>query len=195
VGRTYDSVIRVNSQSGKGGVAYLMETEYGVVMPRRLQVEFSGVVQAHADAHGGEVSAAELWRLFSATYLEATAPVQYLEHHLFVEGKAQGIRLAVDIDGTRRVLTGEGNGPIDAAVHALRGAGLELQVRSFEERSMAASRDGGDARACAFVEIAVRGRELHGVGIDDNIVTASLKAIVSGLNRSQPLLEVAQLSA
>ncbi|HTY99687.1 MAG TPA: 2-isopropylmalate synthase [Rhodocyclaceae bacterium] len=185
VGRSYDSVIRVNSQSGKGGIAYLMETEYGVVMPRRLQVEFSGVVQEYTDAHGSEVGAADLWRLFAATYLDAAAPVRYREHHLFEKGKAQGIRLAVDLAGTPHVLTGEGNGPIDAAIHALRGAGIEVQVRSYEERSMAASRDGGDARACAFVEIAVGGRECYGVGIDDNIVTASLKAIVSGLNRSR----------
>ena len=183
VGRSYDSVIRVNSQSGKGGVAYLLETGYGVVMPRRLQVEFSAVVQAHADAHGSELAAADLWRLFSATYLEGLRPVRYREHHLFEKGKLQGIRLAVDIDGTAHVLTGEGNGPIDAAIHALRSAGIDVQVRSYEERSMAASKSGGDARACAFVEIALGGRECFGVGIDENIVTASLKAIVSGLNR------------
>jgi 2-isopropylmalate synthase len=183
VGRSYDSVIRVNSQSGKGGVAYLLETEYGIVMPRRLQVEFSGVVQEYAEVQGSEVTAADLWRLFSTTYLETQAPVHYREHHLFEKGKAQGIRLAVDIDGAPHVLNGEGNGPIDAAVHALRGAGIDVQVRSYEERSMAASIDGADAQACAFVEIVIQGREFYGVGIDENIVTASLKAIVSGLNR------------
>ncbi|MBS1190808.1 MAG: 2-isopropylmalate synthase [Rhodocyclaceae bacterium] len=184
VGRSYDSVIRVNSQSGKGGIAYLMETEYGVVMPRRLQVEFSGVVQQHTDAHGSEVSAADIWQLFSATYLEPAAPVRYREHHLFEHGKAQGIRLSIDIDGTPHLLTGEGNGPIDAAIHALRGAGIQVQVRSYEERSMGGSADGGEAQACAFMEIAAGGREFYGVGIDGSIVTASLKAIVSGLNRS-----------
>jgi 2-isopropylmalate synthase len=188
VGRSYDSVIRVNSQSGKGGVAYLLETEYGIVMPRRLQVEFSGVVQEYAEARGSEVTAADLWRLFSTTYLETQEPVHYREHHLFEKGKAQGIRLAVDIDGAPRVLNGEGNGPIDAAVHALRGAGIDVQVRSYEERSMAASLDGGDAKACAFVEIVIEGREFYGVGMDDNIVTASLKALVSGLNRVSPRL-------
>jgi len=198
IGRSYDSVIRVNSQSGKGGITYLMETEHGVVMPRRLQVEFSGVVQQHTDSHGSEVSAADIWQLFAATYLDSAAPVRYREHHLFEHGKAQGIRLSIDIDGTPHLLSGEGNGPIDAAVHALRGAGIEVQVRSYEERSMAASIDGGDARACAFVEIAARGREFYGVGIDGNIITASLKAIVSGLNRSsqgRPLCEAAQISA
>jgi len=184
VGRSYDSVIRVNSQSGKGGIAYLLETEYGVVMPRRLQVEFSGVVQQHADSHGSELTAADIWQLFCRTYLEPVGPVHYREHHLFEHGSAQGIRLSVDIDGTAHLLSGEGNGPIDAAIHALRGAGMQVQVRSYEERSMAPSQDGGEARACAFVEMACDGREFYGVGIDGNIVTASLKAIVSGLNRS-----------
>ena len=184
VGRSYDSVIRVNSQSGKGGIAYLMESEHGVVMPRRLQVEFSGVVQKHTDAHGGEVSADDIWRLFSDTYLESTAPVRYREHHLFEQGNAQGIRLTVDIDGAPHLLTGTGNGPIDAAVHALQGAGISVQVRSYEERSMAPSGEAGDAQACAFMEIAATGRgECYGVGIDDNIVTASIKALLSGVNR------------
>jgi 2-isopropylmalate synthase len=154
-------------------------------MPRRLQVEFSGIVQRHTDALGSEVSAADLWQLFGATYLVADGAVRYREHHLFEKGKAQGIRLAIDLDGMPCVLTGEGNGPIDAAVHALRGAGIEVQVRSYEERSMAASSDGGNARALAVLEIVVQGREWHGVGIDDNIVTASIKAIVSALSRSR----------
>ncbi|MDQ5944612.1 MAG: 2-isopropylmalate synthase [Pseudomonadota bacterium] len=186
VGRSYDSVIRVNSQSGKGGIAYLMEAEYGVVMPRRLQVEFSGVVQAHADKHGGEVSATDIWALFSATYLDAEAPVRYRDHHLFEHGSAQGIRLNVDINGTPHLLTGEGNGPIDAAVHALQGAGIDIQVRSYEERSMGASGEAGNASACAFIEIAGTGsKEMFGVGIDPNIVTASIRALLSGVSRMQ----------
>ncbi|MFC5301344.1 2-isopropylmalate synthase [Azospira restricta] len=187
LGRSYDSVIRVNSQSGKGGVAYLLEAEYGVAMPRRLQVEFSGVVQAHADAHGGEVSAADIWQLFAATYLEGGAPLRYREHHLFEHGAAQGIRLQVDIDGTPHLLTGEGNGPIDAAVHALQQAGIRVAVRSYEERSLGASGEGGNARACAFVELAGAGGrgERYGVGIDGNIVTAAIRALVSGVNRLQ----------
>ncbi|MDQ5907813.1 MAG: 2-isopropylmalate synthase [Pseudomonadota bacterium] len=186
VGRSYDSVIRVNSQSGKGGIAYLMEAEYGVVMPRRLQVEFSGVVQAHADKHGGEVSATDIWALFSATYLDAEAPVRYRDHHLFEHGSAQGIRLNVDINGTPHLLTGEGNGPIDAAVHALQGAGIDIQVRSYEERSMGASGEAGNASACAFIEIAGPGsKEMFGVGIDPNIVTASIRALLSGVSRMQ----------
>jgi len=186
VGRNYDSVIRVNSQSGKGGIAYLLETEYGVVMPRRLQVEFSSVVQNHADSHGGEISAAAIWQLFSITYLDASAPLGYREHHLFEHGAAQGIRLNVDIQGVSHLLAGEGNGPIDAAVHALQSVGINVQVRSYEERAMGASGEAGDARACAFVEIAnlAGGGECYGVGMDSNIVTASIKALVSGINRA-----------
>ena len=183
LGRSYDSVIRVNSQSGKGGIAYLMETEFGVVMPRRLQVEFSGVVQQYTDTHGSEVSASALWRLFSATYLEPQTPVRYLGHQLIDQAHGQGIRLKVDIDGQEQVLEGQGNGPIDAAVHALQQAGFRLQVRSYEERAMAASTDGGEARACAFVEVARDGKERFGAGVDANIVTASIRAIVSALDR------------
>ena len=190
VGRSYDSVIRVNSQSGKGGIAYLLETEYGIVMPRRLQVEFSREVQQVTDASGGEMSAAAIWDLFRSTYLDSVAPVRYVEHHLFEHGAAQGIRLIVEIGGTRHLLVGEGNGPIDAAIHALRGAGIDVQVRSFEERSVAPSEDGGNAQACAFLELTEaggQGGDRYGVGVDANIVTASIRAIVSGVNRLQPV--------
>jgi len=185
VGRSYDSVIRVNSQSGKGGIAHLLEIGYGIVMPRRLQVEFSAEVQRHTDAHGGEMSAADIWNLFSATYLDAATPVRYVEHHLFEHGKMQGIRLAVEVNGVAHLLSGEGNGPIDATVHALRGIGIDVQVRSYEERAMSPSGDAGEAVACAFLELARHGdsAERYGVGIDANIVTASIKAIVGGINR------------
>lgn len=183
VGRSYDSVIRVNSQSGKGGIAYLLEAEYGIVLPRRLQVEFSRVVQAHTDSHGGEMSATDIWQLFSGSYLGSEHPVRYVEHHLFEHGGTQGIRLSVEIDGRAHLLAGEGNGPIDAAVQALRGAGLVVQVRSYEERSMNSS--GSDASACAFLELTRVGNagECYGVGIDVNIVTASIRALVNGVNR------------
>ncbi len=185
LGRGYDSVIRVNSQSGKGGVAYLLETEYGIVMPRRLQVAFSAEVQRHTDRHGGEMSAADLWMLFSDTYLADEQSVRYVEHHLFEHGKAQGIRLTIEVDGITRLLSGEGNGPIDAAVRALQDAGIDVQVRAYEERSIHASEHGGDAQACAFIELvpAGGGAEHFGVGIDGNIVTASIKALLSGVNR------------
>jgi 2-isopropylmalate synthase len=192
VGRSYDSVIRVNSQSGKGGVAYLMEAEFGVVMPRRLQVEFSGEVQTYTDVHGGEMTAQDIWNLFDATYLSnPSATLRYVEHHLFEhavgQGKhhVQGIRLGVEVNGQPMLLSGEGNGPIDAAVHALQGIGVKVQVRSFEERSTKPSTVGGDAQACAFLELtpAGGGAEHFGVGMDTNIVTASVKGLVSGVNR------------
>lgn len=182
LGRAYDSVIRINSQSGKGGIAYLLETEYGIVMPRRLQVEFSGIVQRHTDTHGGEIDAASIWTLFSGAYLETAAPLAYLEHQLFDADGKQGVRLSVRHQGEIRTLDGVGNGPIDAAVHAINQLGIPLHVRSYEERSMG---KGEDARACAFVEVAQNGgdRECYGIGIDANIVTASLRALVSGVNR------------
>jgi 2-isopropylmalate synthase len=200
LGRSYDSVIRVNSQSGKGGVAYLMEVEYGVVMPRRLQVEFSGEVQAYTDTHGGEMTAQDIWNLFDATYLNAQdATMRYVDHHLFeaaASGKkhVQGIDLHLEVAGQAVHLKGLGNGPIDAAVHALQSAGVQVQVRSFEERSTKASQQAGDAQACAFLELAVVGEstERFGVGLDGNIVTASLQALVSGVNRLGLQLAVPQ---
>ena len=228
LGRSYDSVIRVNSQSGKGGVAYLMEAEFGVVMPRRLQVEFSGEVQNYTDTHGGEMTAQAIWDLFDATYLNnPTASVRYLEHHLFEHpgqtGKhIQGIRMGLEVNGQAILLSGEGNGPIDAAVHALQGMGVKVQVRSFEERSTQArtdgprsqgsaegarsqdSADGAAAQACAFLELVSangdsgpsgQGGERFGVGIDTNIVTASIQALISGVNRLGLVSEVVQPQA
>ena len=189
LGRSYDSVIRVNSQSGKGGIAYLLETEYGVVMPRRLQVEFSGVVQRHTDTRGGEMSAADIWQLFTDTYLDTRTPLRYVEHHLFEHGKAQGIRIAVEVNGVSHLLTGEGNGPIDGAVHALQSIGIDIQVRSYEERSIRASEEAGNAQACAFMEIrsAATANECYGAGVDTNIVTASIKALISAVNRLEEI--------
>ena len=191
LGRSYDSVIRVNSQSGKGGVAYLLETDHGIIMPRRLQVEFSREVQQLTDASGGEMSSPALWELFKATYLDTCTPVRYVDHQLFERGKSQGIRLALEIDGRELLISGEGNGPLDAAVHALRSIGADVQVRSFEERSLAPSEDGADARACAFIEIkpsSAQGGECYGVGMDSNIITASLRSLLSAINRLQPAL-------
>ncbi|MCK6407285.1 MAG: 2-isopropylmalate synthase [Rhodocyclaceae bacterium] len=179
LGRSYDSIIRVNSQSGKGGIAYLLESGYGLVMPRRLQIEFSGVVQQHTDATGAEVTAEELWQIFNAQYVEANAPLSYVEHHLFEHGAAQGVKLTVAMGERRFTLSGEGNGPIDAVIQALR---VPVSVLAYEERSLG---QGADARAVAFVEMAggEQPGSTHGVGIDDNIVTASIFAVISGINR------------
>ncbi|HEY6898209.1 MAG TPA: 2-isopropylmalate synthase, partial [Rhodocyclaceae bacterium] len=186
VGRSYDSIIRVNSQSGKGGIAYLMETGHGIVMPRRMQVEFSSVVQQHTDASGAEIDAEGLWQLFSRTYLEARQPIALIEHHLFEDGEQQGIRLTVEMGGARTTLIGRGNGPIDAAIHALR---LPIRVQSYEERGVG---EGADARAVAIIEVAMDGvaGSTFGVGLHSNIVTASVNAIVSATNRA--LLRIAK---
>lgn len=183
LGRSYDSIIRVNSQSGKGGVAYLLESHYGVVMPRRMQVAFSAVVQAYADQHGSEVGPEVLWQLFNQTYVATTTPIQLQDYQLETHAQGQGIRLQLAVEGVPTMLSGHGNGPMDAAIHALQQLGLQVQVRSFEERSLGASQAGAEAMACAFVEIACEGQVCFGVGLDTNIVTASIKAILSGINQ------------
>ena len=179
LGRSYDSIIRVNSQSGKGGIAYLLESGYGLVMPRRLQIEFSGVVQQHTDATGGEVTAGELWEIFGATYLQASEPLRYVEHHLFEHGRAQGVKLTCSMGERRVTVSGEGNGPIDAVIRAL---GMPVRVLAYEERSLG---KGADARAIACIELAGGNQPggTYGVGIDANIVTASILAVLSGINR------------
>jgi len=179
LGRSYNSIIRVNSQSGKGGVSYLLESAYGLTMPRRLQVEFSTAVQNYADSSGKEVSAQQIWSIFETEYLSTTRPVNYLEHLLYQTRELQGIELTLELDGEPLYLQGEGNGPIDALIHALK---LPLIVQAYEEHSLGS---GADAKAIAFVELSTRDDtgSYFGVGIDANIVTASIKAIVSGLNR------------
>jgi 2-isopropylmalate synthase len=142
-------------------------------------VEFSSVVQKHADATGTEVTADQIWTLFSREYLERAVPVRYVEHHLFEAGDKQGVRLTVETGGRRAVLVGTGNGPIDAVVQALA---LPVRVQSYEERSIG---EGANARAAAMVELAIDGvpGSAFGVGIHPNIVTASVLAILSGVNR------------
>jgi 2-isopropylmalate synthase len=179
LGRTYDSIIRVNSQSGKGGISYLLEREHGLVMPRRLQVEFSAVVQAYCDSQGTEIDSADLWRLFRRTYLESADPFKYIAHRLTEHREGQGIELVVERDGARRTLVGVGNGPIDAALHALD---LTMRVNSFEEHSAA---PGASARAFAMIETGLAGQPgfRFGVGLHENTVTASIAATISAANR------------
>ena len=179
LGRSYDSVIRVNSQSGKGGVAHLLQANYGLVMPRRMQVEFSAAVQRLTDRSGQEVDAHQLWTLFGEEYFEADAPVRYVAHHLFEAGSRQGIRIEAEVGGQPVVFTGEGNGPVEAAVAAL---GVPIRVQGFEERSMG---EGADAAAVAIVEVAMDGvaGSCFGAGMHRNTVTASVRAIVSAANR------------
>jgi 2-isopropylmalate synthase len=182
LGRTYDSIIRVNSQSGKGGVAYLLERDHQYVLPRRLQIEFSQVVQAQADASGKELSSDELAELFGAEYLRTTAPFVYRSHQLAATSDGadrERITLHVDRNGTPTTLTGTGSGPIDALVAAL---GLPMDVLSYSEHSRSA---GSGAQAVAYVEITTHSRvTLFGVGIHNNIITASLLAVISAVNRA-----------
>jgi len=182
VGRTYESVIRVNSQSGKGGIAYLLERDYGLAMPRRLQIEFSQVVQAVTDATGKELLSEQIWALFQREYLEQNGAYSYLSHqlsHSREHPEIEKLSLKLRCHGQGALLTGEGNGPIDALVDAL---GFQFDVLSYEEHSIGT---GSNARAVACVEITTAARTtLFGVGIHENIVTASLHAVLSAVNRA-----------
>jgi 2-isopropylmalate synthase len=173
----------VNSQSGKGGVAYLLEQEYGLSLPRRLQIEFSPVVQALSDSSGKEVTAAQIWNLFDGEYLaHENREYQYRGHHLVTATDGtDGELLTLNIlrDGKPLQLTGRGNGPIDALVHALA---LPIDVLSYEEKSIG---KGSEAKAAAFVEITTPSRvTLFGVGVHANIITASILAVLSAVRRA-----------
>jgi 2-isopropylmalate synthase len=182
VGRSYEAVIRVNSQSGKGGVAYVMKTEHKLDLPRRLQIEFSQVIQARTDASGGEVTPAQMWEVFEAEYLARRTPVALNSHHTSsADGEDDQLDVNVYLGEEKRALTGRGNGPIAAFVDALASVGYDVRVLDYAEHALS---EGGDARAAAYVECAIGERILWGVGIDANIVTASLKAVVSAVNRA-----------
>ncbi|WP_283134823.1 2-isopropylmalate synthase [Rhizohabitans arisaemae] len=186
VGRTYEAVIRVNSQSGKGGVSYIMKAEHGFDFPRRLQIEFSQVVQGHTDAEGGEVSADEMWKIFSAEYLSG-GRVGLLAHRNSSKVSDSGgqtrdvINADVRVDGEIREIEGAGNGPISAFVDALAKVGVDARVLDYHEHAMSS---GSDARAAAYVECQVGEVTLWGIGVDANTTTASLKAILSAVNRA-----------
>jgi 2-isopropylmalate synthase len=182
VGRSYEAVIRVNSQSGKGGVAYIMRTEHHLDLPRRLQIEFSQVIQARTEAGGGEVSPAQMWEAFDAEYLARRTPVALDSHHTSSAADTDDeLSVNVVLDGVKRSLTGRGNGPIAAFVDALSAVGHDVRVLDYAEHALSS---GGDARAAAYVECAIDERIVWGVGVDANIVTASLKAVVSAVNRA-----------
>ena len=187
VGRSYEAVIRVNSQSGKGGVAYIMKTEHGLDLPRRLQIEFSRVVQQHTETQGGEVDAPSMWRHFAEEYLEPTAPLHLvrtrIENPEDAENETIFDRIAARIvsSGEELVVHGGGNGPVAAFCSALGEAGYDVRVLDYVEHALSA---GGDARAAAYLECAIDGQVVWGVGIDSSITTASLKAVVSAVNRA-----------
>ncbi|WP_193596205.1 2-isopropylmalate synthase [Microbacterium sp. YJN-G] len=188
LGRSYEAVIRVNSQSGKGGVAYLLKTDHALDLPRKLQIEFSGVVQAKTDAEGGEVTSDQIWSIFTDEYLPADdAAAKWGRFELLGTQTRSDMsgEVSLDVvlrDGEQRVETaGQGNGPIAAFIEILRERGFDISLYDYVEHTLST---GGDAQAAAYVELQVDDQRLWGVGIDGDISTASLKAIVSCVNRS-----------
>jgi len=195
VGRTYEAVIRVNSQSGKGGVAYILKSEHKLDLPRRLQIEFSRAVQRHTDDEGGEMSPDQIWQAFRAEYFDRETPLRLNSVHTSsAAGEKDALAVNVYVGGEIRSLTGTGNGPIAAFVNALDQMAddevskgntayehlRDVRVLDYNEHALSS---GGDALAAAYVECAVGGQILWGVGVDANIVTASLKAVISAVNR------------
>ena len=186
IGRSYEAVIRVNSQSGKGGVAYIMKTEHQLDLPRRLQIEFSKVIQSRTDDQGGEVFPDEMWRIFVDEYLPADSD-RWGRFRL--EGLTQsstsdkGVELSVDMTdkGSAVTMRGNGNGPISAFCHVMQNHGVDVQVADYYEHAMSS---GGDANAAAYLECTVNGGTFWGVGIDPSTTTASLKAVISAVNRA-----------
>jgi 2-isopropylmalate synthase len=185
VGRSYEAIIRVNSQSGKGGVAYILQAEHGIDMPREMQVEFSQVIQQVADATGKEISAEEIWQHFRAAYLDLAAPYRLIDYRMQTDTHASEIvhcAADLDVEGVRRTVQGSGNGPIDAFVTALRhDCGLDLSFLDYHQDAIG---HGSNVEAVCFVRMSDgKGRERFGTGIHQSTVTASLRAIVSGVNR------------
>jgi 2-isopropylmalate synthase len=183
VGRTYEAVIRVNSQSGKGGIAYIMKSEHQLDLPRRLQIEFSQVVQRHTDSEGGEVDPTTMWNAFSAEYLDSRTPLELVRQHVTDSGGGvYAIEATVRVEGDEQDISGSGNGPIAAFFDALAAVGYDLRLMDYSEHTLS---PGDDAKAASYIECAVADRVFWGVGIDPSIVNASLRAVVSAVNRSQ----------
>jgi 2-isopropylmalate synthase len=186
VGRTYEAIIRVNSQSGKGGVAYILKNDYHLDLPRRLQIEFMRVIQGITDATGKEITPEEIWRAFEATYLAPMPALELLEtdtsDHAGTGLARTRLQAVIRAGGVKRTVVGNGNGPIAALVDALaRECGISLQVVDYVEHAIGA---GSDAAAVAYVEAAAeKGGAVWGVGLHSNILTASLRAVVSAANR------------
>jgi len=190
LGRSYEAVIRVNSQSGKGGVAYLLKTDHALDLPRKLQIEFSGVVQAKTDAEGGEVTSEQIWEIFKDEYLPA--PVEQAEHK-WGRFELASMSTSSDLSGTVELTVtlrdgdtvskavGTGNGPIAAFLDILNHRGVDVHLYDYSQHTLSASES---ASAAAYVELEVDGRRLWGVGIDADTSTASLKAVVSAVNRA-----------
>lgn len=188
LGRTYEAVIRVNSQSGKGGVAYLLKADHALDLPRKLQIEFSGVVQAKTDAEGGEVTSEQIWEIFQDEYLPSSDPdAKWGRFELLSTRTASDMTGTTQLTATLRdgeeiaAIEATGNGPIAAFLSMMQGQGIAIRLFDYVEHALSA---GGDAHAASYVELEVNGRTLWGVGIDPDISTASLKAVVSAVNRA-----------
>ncbi len=182
VGRSYEAVIRVNSQSGKGGVAYILRSEHQLDLPRRLQIEFSRVIQNLSEGDAGEIDASTIWSTFRREYLERTEPYALTSFSSTTsnDGRDQQV-VDLVVRGETQSFKGEGNGPVDAFVDGMRQAGAEIRVLDYSEHALSA---GGDAHAAAYVECEIAGEIVWGVGIHANIVRASLEAVVSAANRA-----------
>lgn len=184
IGRTYEAVIRVNSQSGKGGVAYIMKTDHGINMPKAMQPEFSAIVQNITDSEGGEVNSKNMWDIFASTYLDLDTPLELGNYHIdAAEAEDQDTRVAATVtyEGTQREIEGAGNGPIAAFANALEQIGIDFEVQDYSQRARTA---GDDADAACYIYADVDGTSAWGVGIAGSTTRASLEAIVSVVNRS-----------
>ena len=185
VGRTYEAVIRVNSQSGKGGMAYIMKTEHKMDLPRRLQIEFSRVVQEHSDTEGGEVTSEQIWSIFEQEYLTTTGPLELVTYQSSSADGVYTCRATVNYQGRQVEVLGEGNGPLSAFVDALGTVGVRARVLDYSEHAMSA---GGDALAAAYVECEVGegddAQVVWGVGRHESIIAASMRAVVGAVNRA-----------
>ncbi|MBS7663642.1 2-isopropylmalate synthase [Pseudomonas lalucatii] len=184
IGRSYEAVIRVNSQSGKGGITYLLEQEYGISLPRRMQIEFSQVVQKETDRLGLEMSAAQIYQLFDREYLQASAPYALKGHRLQEENGTSAVDVEIVVGGESQHWRGLGKGPLEALVAGLP---VAVEIMDYSEHAIGA---GTNAKAAAYIELRVDGgRALHGVGIDENLTTASFRALFSALNRALKQVE------
>ena len=186
VGRSYEAVIRINSQSGKGGVAYLLEKDHGLSMPRRLQIEFSQVIQKITDETGKEISPSDIWDNFQRTYLKDTGYYQFVEHHINSSSNKDGsqsdkINIVLNCDSKEITIEGSGNGPIDAMIDAIKKSfNLDIKISDYHQHAISS---GSDAQAVAYSELLLEGESVWGVGMHQNTVIAGLLSVISGLNR------------
>ena len=186
VGRSYEAVIRINSQSGKGGVAYLLEKDHGLSMPRRLQIEFSQVIQKVADDSGKEISPSDVWEKFQSTYLNDSGAYEFIEHNINSHANADGtqsdeIKIGLKVNSQIISIEGMGNGPIDAMIDALKNHfSMDIKISDYHQHAISS---GSDAKAVAYSELLLNGQSVWGVGIHQNTVIAGLQSVISGLNR------------